>query len=510
MRRGIWVIGQNRISLIPSIGLSMICNEHANYPTGNSNGPFDIRVPGGTIATLQGSLTNPAGNIFSLNPPPPLSPLGSDYRVDGFLTSVTYFFKDNITEQEPVNILGISTVPTTEESDCQIEGGINTETDYTTLNNYYLAHIDSFNNSKQSYKQLIDGGDTEALVNTINTASNPFEANAIKNDLLSLSPYVSKEALVALHERSDIFSDQTRYDILSANPDALKTEVVSEVVETSTHQLATTYRTQLVAGNYPLTARTTLESDLAKHKMEANRAVNRALELLAADTLSTLDQQRDWLVKKESFEANLQIANSYFKEGALDSMFNYLAAIPVQMDLTTAQLAVLQDYKVYLLTLKNVLQSNRNFFELDSTELAALDNVALSGEAKPNLAAREFLSIYYNYQFAPLSLTAPDSPLDVAANRAIVLVNDGNDDGFWVAPNPARDQITIRFPEIAEGQTIRLQIRHLTGKVIATIPLQSGQTSFDWNSSQLSEGIYLISFGQEGQIPITKKLFIAN
>lgn len=507
MRRGIWVVGQNQNSLIPSIGLSMICNEHANFPTGTTDGPYDFRVIfGSTIASLQGAPDNPAGNTFSLN----TFPSGSDYRMDVFFPTVDYFFKVNTPGEEPENSFGINLFGVNFSADCQIEGGVLTETDHTDLQNYYLANINSYNSLKQTYDHVIDRGDTPGLVNTVNNASNSFEANAIKNDLLNLAPFVSKEVLAAVHERGDLFSDQSRYDILSVNPDALKTEMVADVVENSTQQLSEPYRTQLINGNYPVTTRTTMESDLAQYKMDANRAINRALQLLSEDTLSTFSQEREWLAKKESFAANLQIANSYFREGLLDSMATYLSALPTQMTLSSDQLAIFQDYSAYLLILRNVLQSNRNFFELDSTELTTLNNVALAGEARPNLAVREFLRIYYDYQFAPSSLAAPDAPIGAAAHTEVISEKEGTAGDFYVSPNPARDQITVQFPTKSQSQGGQLEIRHLTGAIITRIPVQVGQTSLTWNSSHLQEGIYLIILNQEGRQPITRKIIIAN
>ena len=83
LRRGIYVSGRNRNTTAPTIGLGLFCNNHDNAGAGSqtASGPFDVYTDfGTTMASLQGSSNQPAGNLFSDNAATP----GADFYYFNF------------------------------------------------------------------------------------------------------------------------------------------------------------------------------------------------------------------------------------------------------------------------------------------------------------------------------------------------------------------------------------------------------------------------------------------
>lgn len=77
---------------------------------------------------------------------------------------------------------------------------------------------------------------------------------------------------------------------------------------------------------------------------------------------------------------------------------------------------------------------------------------------------------------------------------------------FGVAPNPARDQVLLRYDFGDNATTTSAVLRDAVGRIVATIPLDGamGQKAFD--VAQLTPGTYLIQYlsatGLVGNVPL--------
>ena len=77
-------------------------------------------------------------------------------------------------------------------------------------------------------------------------------------------------------------------------------------------------------------------------------------------------------------------------------------------------------------------------------------------------------------------------------------------------PNPFKEQTTIRFSLVSDVQDASICIFDMTGKMLNTLPISSGDSSVSINGWELGEGMFLYSLIVNGQIIDTKKMLITK
>lgn len=116
LRRGIYVSGRNRNPTATMVGLGLYCNNHDNAGAGSqtASGPFDVYTDfGTTMASLQGSSNQPAGNLFSDNAATP----GADFYYFNINSNLEYWYKQNgAIEEFPDNTFQVDVFSTLAEA----------------------------------------------------------------------------------------------------------------------------------------------------------------------------------------------------------------------------------------------------------------------------------------------------------------------------------------------------------------------------------------------------------
>jgi len=75
-------------------------------------------------------------------------------------------------------------------------------------------------------------------------------------------------------------------------------------------------------------------------------------------------------------------------------------------------------------------------------------------------------------------------------------------------PNPFKEQTTIRFSLADDVQDASICIFDMTGKMLNTLPISSGDSSVSVNGWELGEGMFLYSLIVNGQVIDTKRMVI--
>ena len=172
-------------------GLVYLCNTNE----GNINDICVIRdetaIANG-IADYQGSYLEAAGNTFS----------ASQYQFyNGGDDIINYCYYNNDPQQQPTNLKWhrVLTISTSNKNSCashyggDIRVSKNLE-EINSLQNEYEISLAAFNELNNIYTSRIDGGNTQAEVLDINTAT-ASDAMRLRSELLGLSPYLSQEVL---------------------------------------------------------------------------------------------------------------------------------------------------------------------------------------------------------------------------------------------------------------------------------------------------------------------------
>lgn len=100
------------------------------------------------------------------------------------------------------------------------------------------------------------------------------------------------------------------------------------------------------------------------------------------------------------------------------------------------------------------------------------------------------------------------SAVPLAPNTAGIGEEEANDMNIEIFPNPAEDNLTVRFIALS-GSDSQVKLLDLSGKTVKVISngFTNGLNTLNVNVSDLSEGVYILEFTVDSQV-VTKKVVI--
>jgi hypothetical protein len=96
---------------------------------------------------------------------------------------------------------------------------------------------------------------------------------------------------------------------------------------------------------------------------------------------------------------------------------------------------------------------------------------------------------------------------NASSMRIAHIENSATEEAFKVYPNPASDNVTIDY-KLDDGQIGNYEIINLSGQRVQSGYLQSGTTSQQISTSQLSVGVYTVKLTVDGEMIGNEKLVI--
>lgn len=215
----------------PNIGMTFFDNEHNDYAFTTRD--YDI-LTGGRIAPIQGTPLVPTGIVFSQTYS---TQTNSDFNKPGGDIVVYYYTLG--TNEMPQSYIGLSPFGTIiENGDCIDKNKQREQLNISEIENEYNNWLYVYNSLNQQYYLLIDNGNSISIIEDISTAT-PANSNQVFSYLLNHSPFLSIETLKRFYERHDIFDNGQRYQLLSANPDAIRRAELRDFVRDHEYALTT-------------------------------------------------------------------------------------------------------------------------------------------------------------------------------------------------------------------------------------------------------------------------------
>ncbi|MBA3705833.1 MAG: T9SS type A sorting domain-containing protein [Bacteroidetes bacterium] len=352
------------------------------------------------------------------------------------------------------------------------------------------------------YNNVIDGGNTQNLLNAIN--SNIGEGD-LKNLLLQYSPYLSDAVLIAyfnrtnwplghgvqIHNANKPVSQSVWNAILQRN---LPSGIMSTLSE---HQ-----STNLV------NARTGLESQLSLAKFNLQNIVSLKLNYFLTDTLpSSKDSVIQILLRNigEMNDANTQLVFAYINKGDLTKASQAVDMLPTTLSTMTTLFRK-------LIALQTAPKGSFSLLD-NAGDLNFVTNLASSttagyreqGTAQALLKFVQGRDYYIPHLVPNISSTGGRSSSNsTEEDPKVILANDD----IIIYPNPAQNGVTIFYSNQLEA-LVKVEITDILGKVIYSnymnnlsklyIPLQ-----------EFNNGIYLVTITKEKEVIYKTKLIKQN
>ena len=481
-------------------GLTYACNTNIS----NINDFCVVREnSSGDIAQSQGSSTLPAGNTFS----------GSQYHFynDGE-SVINYYYNTNNANQTPNSsrLFRITSIPTSSVNPCNPHYGngsvVRSDEELEELETIYDNSILTFNELNNVYTSRIDGGDTQAELLDINTAT-ADDASRLRSQLLGLSPYLSQEVLTTAASRNDVFSTSTLFEILSANPDELKKDTLISYLENKDNPMPE-YMTELlreIANGS--TARTALESQMAKSEREYILAAGDIVRSNLNSEESDNEELRLWLGNMNDMASDRLAIATYIQEGDFENALALAETLPDVYGLQGTELEEHNDYISILRLYETLDESGRDIMQLTETETEMLEEIADNGSGSSQMMATAIIeqngvTTGTGYS-CPTLPTANNSKRGTANLKSDIASAMGMKADF--APNPATAWTEIDYTLPLDEEKASLVITNALGVNVMATELDGNHGRKTLYLEQLPAGVYTY-FVKCGEYTITGKL----
>jgi len=362
-----------------------------------------------------------------------------------------------------------------------LSGGGPGREDLISQKNSAKSAIDSIGNLLDL---LVDGGDTPGTDSYVQS-STPDQTLEIRDDLLSKTPYLSDSVMITAAAKEDVLPPAVITEILSANPQAAKSDTVIQILENRISPLTNDQLATIEEGLYVIGAKESLETKLAGYRSEYNTALKRIIQYYKNDTLNpTASDSVLWYLNAENqLWAKYSLAFEYLVSGDTMSTENTLNAIPNTFQLNASELNEFGYYLSYVDLLKQLKREGKSISEADSVQLQILSTLmnsstgSLSGYARNVLLARGEITYKEPYIF-------PQGTVKSSKIHHKSTSENQNANLLKVYPNPARDYIIIEYALNTVFDNASVVLYDASGKTIRKFTISK---TFDWLVLPLTE-----------------------
>ncbi|GAB4319556.1 MAG: hypothetical protein Kow00127_11800 [Bacteroidales bacterium] len=469
------------------------------------------------IRTEQGSQDVASGNTFS-------ETASWHYRNEG-LQYINYFYCEDCPNEEPdmnrvytTNGAPLFDPDPSNENTCPSHygnGGGGTDGRILLSNNEkqereltFSQNLSDYQNVRALFDNLKDGGNTEALKSEVET-SWPQDMWELRAELLGKSPHLSKEVLMKAADKTDVLPESILFEILSANPDELKEADLIQYLEEKEQPLPQYMIDILQQLSFGVTYKTILKRQMAEYHANKSQAALDMIRSTLADTVMDLVQLRNWLDNLGGISADKQIISSYITEKNYSDAQSLLDLLPSLYELEGQALTDYNDYKNLIEMQMNWQQQGRSIFELDSLELALLQNYADNSNGEAKNIARGILEFAYGFHYCDCLINSDSSSMKSSRVFPSESFNKIFKPEIYVKPNPATDWTTFYYELPDDASEGIIEITDVSGSVIKSFSVSGKLGQQLWDTRGIKSGVYLYTiksngFSKSGKIVINK------
>jgi len=487
--------GLNRsILLHDHTGVAYLCNE-------NSYNSYDFHVAeNSTINGHIGSEDLPSGNTLSQFSQNVELQFRNDYTQD-----INYYYY--VDEPDHLQVLNyysdfiiLHEVATENTCPDHYGGGgtginvVISSTEKGVKQQVYSQNMADYTLTLDLINTLKDGGDTPLMENEIETAW-PDEMWVLRADLLANSPHLSFEVLKDVADRTDVFPESVQFDIFAANPDEMRYGFLT-YLESKTPPMSQYMVDMLRQVGYGSSYKTVLKNQLASYYGNAIKAAQDILRSELFDSIPDMNEVRLWLGNIGGYQADKQIIASYLQEGDFTSAQSLLAQLPVTYSLSGDDLLAYNDYNSMLQLQINLMQEDRTIFELDSSELATVTDIAEYGYGSAVYQAQSILEYAHGYHYYDCPALPDSLTLKQHHPGANIFSNDAIH--VSVKPNPAHTWAAFDYTLPFSADDGAILIIDITGQVIENISLDQNKGQKVLDTRHIPAGVYIYKIESSG------------
>ncbi|MCF8228444.1 MAG: T9SS type A sorting domain-containing protein [Bacteroidales bacterium] len=507
-------------------GLCIRCNDY-RY---NLNDIFvvpdtsirNLRLEQG-IAEYQGSVsdtttTGPAGNTFTVFEDDPDTVKIKYYNYLNDTTEYFNYLHHNYNWQTPPRIYPINVNDSTEliifhymnenyikSISCPSsfdQGGIE------SLKSTMVSEQNQIETLETDIESSVDGGSTPSLLNEIQN-SNPSQGNALRQQLMDYSPYLSDTVVAASIEKENVLPNPYIRDIMLANPHSSKKEKLVDKIDKRNNPMPGYMKQEIKNAKYSLDALDLLLSGKRTRENKKDKLLNNITRLYLTDTTITnpTDSVKVLLENEQTFNRKIELAYLSLQQNDSTEARNIIDNIANTFNLSPMQDTVLNYYDKLIEVLIGQKSNKKADISFDS--LTALDLMQIYFKKLPGISnyagnllqAAGKLNRKERYYF-PANLnrkSVKKIPSPIGSKQEKL--------NFKLIPNPAKDMVTVDYENHSIKGTGVSEIHNMTGQKVKSIELKRDKDQFVLDIANWPSGLYVIrlSFGEMSH---SKKLVV--
>ncbi|MBL7900137.1 MAG: T9SS type A sorting domain-containing protein [Crocinitomicaceae bacterium] len=476
-------------------GLQWLCNDF------NSEIIADLYVSSGRIDYNQGYYVSPldepllapfagARNIFSHTSG------GYDIAAVTGVQTFEYTYYLNI-ETEPLSY----TTPTISTDDIPLTIDYNqscpTKIAPSGLSGWgyigmVIGKMDALKNEITAKKQIIDGGNSNDLLELITTGS----SGSVKNTLLQFSPYLSDEVLIAYIE-SNPPSGHLQQVLIANSP--LSASVTNTLNQTNLPmgikkqinlvQTGNSSMTSLNNSiNYLITEREYWVDEAIRYYLNDSIAINpidSVIQILKLEErILRKEQLCDALIIKGDLADAQIVRNEIISEKGGETNYTRIAEINIDKRFSSDALHEINTDSSLVIEIESII--------FDTTD--------------PRICPRgEALLYEYIYADAIYHLVEPFYVNGDPKSAEAVADEETVDQQIQIYPNPTSSQFNINFEGYDQPENFIIEFYNVVGQKIITQQLIEGQFCLKINVENVTPGIYFVHIkNNEGTVQVNK------
>lgn len=217
---------------------------------------------------------------------------------------------------------------------------------------------------------------------------------------------------------------------------------------------------------------------------------------IMVDSVFDINELNGWYQRVDALHSKYFLANNYFELKEYEYVWSILDYIPTQFDLSIEELQEYNNYRTFNSFRENVFTTDRNYWQLDSVEIALLETIAANSNGLSGEFSKNILCFYYGIGCFQEDAIADD----FINNKNVTDVHKNtiqNNLAVFIYPNPAKENVNIIINKL-EISHANAEFFNVLGHKVLSENLNSQSTVIDL--SQLPAGVYYFTINYDNQI----------
>lgn len=441
------------------------------------------------IHPIQGSAAVPAGNTFSH------TSAFWESDIHNYADNVVNYYYHNAGNEVPLYysspMVVINSSNATNSCATNFTDGSYTglhESARSSLKAAYATIEEEYLNLLYNYNALINGGNTNALLNAITTAWSE-DAWVLRNQMISESPNLSETVLSSLASE-DVLPTAMLLEVLTANPQSTGSSSFLEFLRSEIPHPLPEYMIDVIRASWVSTSyRKTLETQLSEKGATRSKLCNLIILNMLKDTVhSDYDSVGVWIDKLQTLPSRYYLVEYYVSKNNFTEASNVLSDIPQYFTLTESQQTELDAYTALLNFKHQLYDDTLEISQLDSIRILQLDSL-VQLYPKTLAAVRASNALCFFYHMCQPFYSAGDtlSSLRPAIKTKQIAVEKS----VVVYPNPAKDYMICKYNFMNKGEAQEFVVSDVAGKQIYKTTLKGSQGQHIWDTRNVGNGNYI-------------------